>query len=492
MRRHYSLKTTLILLLATALATTTCLAEGNDALLNILVKKKVLTEREADSVREELQKDEEKSSADKIKLTSSVTELKLGGDLRFRYQYDNKDPQFYVPQHIGDRTPNGDQRSRWLFRLRLNADFKLQNNFFGGVQLVTNNASDSDNQVYENGYIDYNIYISRAYLGWHANDWLTIIGGKQPNPFYSTELVWDQDINPSGLVAQIDIADLFWGRPDAVTASLSKDGKTTLTAAPEKNPWTLKLTMAAFIYDDNNEYNPDSDENTDAYQFGLQLLTGYEFKNGIKVTVAPGWMVFNAAALSGFNNQNYFSDAVVSGESRKLSVITAPGDVSFKLGGLKTKFYWDFAWNTSGRGRGDDVYYIYRYTTYWDRDQQKYRVRVNSMHAPQDDFAFLAGLQFGELGKAGEWMFRADYRQTGIDSVDPNLNESDFALGELNTRGFKIGLFYNFTSFLNAGVTYMYAWNLRDNLYEGEASFDRAIGDSNQVQVLQVDLNVKF
>ncbi|HEY2123489.1 MAG TPA: hypothetical protein VGH07_07830 [Chthoniobacterales bacterium] len=42
------------------------------------------------------------------------------------------------------------QRDRWRFRLRLNADFKLAGNFFGGVQLST-----SDNRNGSTGNATY-------------------------------------------------------------------------------------------------------------------------------------------------------------------------------------------------------------------------------------------------------------------------------------------------------------------------------------------------
>ncbi len=82
--------------------------------------------------------------------------------------------------------------------------------------------------------------------------------------------------------------------------------------------------------------------------------------------------------------------------------------------------------------------------------------------------------------------------QTGIGAVDRNLNDSDFAQGELNTKGVKLGLAYNFTDFCVGGVTYMHAWNLRRDLVGGEATGGNAISDANAIQVLQIDLNLKF
>ena len=159
----------------------------------------------------------EESSANKVKLSNAVTELRLYGDLRLRYQYDDRDFQANPPGvGVNDdqerRSPSGTQRSRWRFRLRLNADFKLNENFFGGVELQTAIASDSANQTFENGFSDYPIFISKAYLGWSPNEWLTVTAGKVPNPFYTTDLVWDPDINPTGVTELVAFHRLFAGR----------------------------------------------------------------------------------------------------------------------------------------------------------------------------------------------------------------------------------------------------------------------------------------
>lgn len=405
----------------------------------------------------ESEKSAETSATNRIKLSESLTELRLGGDLRLRYQADNRDNQVDPPGQGDDedRSPSSNQRSRWRFRLRLNADFKLGPDFFGGVQLVTSQEADSDNQTFENGFNDYGIYISRAYLGWNANDWLTIVAGKQPNPLYSTEVVWDADINPNGLSEAIRFHDML---------ATSQGGKA----------WELTLNLGQFIYDDNYEGAFDNDDANDAYLFAGQLVGAYQLSTDVRVTFAPGYLFFNAAEVTGVLAANAFTDTDVSGETRKLSILTAPGDVAFKLGKLPAKFYWDFAYNTAGEGRSEDIY------------------EVETDHEVVDDIAWLVGLQLGRNKRAGDWSINANWRQTGISSVDPNLNESDFAFSELNTRGFKISLFYSFTDFLNAGVTYMHAWNLRDNLVGGQATRDAAVADANSTDIFQVDVNLKF
>src|SRR5947207_668219 len=153
------MKKSVLLMSAIAMALTGVVkAQENGALLDLLVKKRIITDQEAEEVRAELTKEYATStSAGKLNLSSALSELKLSGDLRMRYQYDNRDSQVDPAGVVDgpgdeDRSPTGTQRSRWRFRLRLNADFKLANNWFGGVQLQTSQNSDSGNQTFENGF----------------------------------------------------------------------------------------------------------------------------------------------------------------------------------------------------------------------------------------------------------------------------------------------------------------------------------------------------
>jgi hypothetical protein len=460
--------------LAIVSASAASLHADDSALIDILQRKGVLSTKEASELRKEIAKEQHEDSASKIKLSSSVSELKLYGDLRLRYQYDAKDTQLSPAQGGGS---NVSQRSRWRFRLRLNADVKLGEHWFAGVELQTENASDSSNQTYENGFGDYDIFISKAYLGWKPVEWFTLTGGKFNNPFYTTDLVWDPDINPNGISEVIAFHKLGGGEAGG---GYSKDGKSLKDVHPPESPWELTLVAGQFIFDDNLEYaGPDNDSSTDAYLFQTQLIASYQFDHA-KVTIAPAWFTYVNGSLSGLANNSAFQDnAFVSGATRNLNLILAPGDVSFHIGQTKAKIYWDLAYNIEGSERVQDIYRL-----------------ANSVGNPQhesvDDFAYLVGFQVGENKKAGDWSFLGNWRQIGLGAVDPNLNDSDFSQSELNTRGFKASLSYNFTPFAIGTITYGYAWNLRDALFGGEATGGNAVADSNEVQLLQVDLNVKF
>lgn len=504
---------------AAALAIPTARADDTSVLLSILERKGILTKSEVESVRSELAKEKAKEKAevakiakesaksestdnnlaDRLKISSALSELKLYGDLRLRYQYDTRDGQL-DPFPVGargdfdedDRSPSGFQQSRWRFRLRLGAEFKLGEDWFGGFELSTAQPSDSGNQTFENGFDDYDIFISRAYLGWNPNKVLTLTAGKMPNPFYTTELVWDSDITPNGLAEVIRFHEWFGGKDEET--GYDKDGKAVVKKS--ENPWEVSLVAGQFIFDDNNENNFDNDSATDAYLFQTQLVTSYKFSKDVKATIAPGWLVYNAASLSGLTNAQPFNDSpTVSGATRNINLLLAPGDITFKAFDTKVKFLWDFAYNIEGRKRYEDIYNLVTFNNDAGQSSDDNVVDpddFSSNHKLIDDIAFLVGFQLGENKKAGDWSFLAYYRQAGVSSIDPNLNDSDFAGSRLNTRGFKTSLAYNFTDFAVGALTYQYAWNLRDDLVGGEATGGAAIADTNNISIFQVDFTVKF
>ena len=445
-------------------------AQDSGALIDALVRKKVLTSQEAEDVRADLIKENAASNAGKLQLSNSVTSLKLYGDMRLRYQYDTKQTQVASTDHIN-------QRDRERIRLRLNADFTLTGGFFGGVQLQTTQNSDSANQTMGDtatgaaGFGNYNIYISRAFFGW-ANDWLTLVGGKQPNPFYTTDLVWDPDINPDGFVQKIDLLKAF-GALSGGNSELHSDSR-----------FVLSLVAGQFVFSDNNEYNPHSDASRDCWLFNTQLIATMQVTPSVKVTVAPGYMAFTPGNTANLNNENAFmttsgtTNYLAFSSQRDLSVVTAPGDVSFSVCGLKTKVLWDFAYNTKGDDRAKQILGLTGVGAYG--------------HTSRDNVAWLAGVQVGQNKTKGDWSVLANFRQTGFSAVDPNLNDSDFALGYLNMQGVKTGVAYNLADCAVLAVTYYDAWNLRSNLLGGQATSGEKIANVNAVQIVQMDLNLKF
>jgi hypothetical protein len=173
-----------------------------------------------------------------------------------------------------------------------------------------------------------------------------------------------------------------------------------------------------------------------------------------------------------------------------LQLLLLPGDFCTKIAGIKTKFVWDLSYNTDGKTRAYDVYGLKR--------PGSAGANNTNLRSSEDDLAWLLGLVVGENKKKGDISLLANYRQTGLTSVDPNLNDSDFGQSRLNTKGFKLGVGYNLSNAVVLNIAYQNAFNLRSGLDStawttpAKSSGVSTLADRNNVQIFQADVTVKF
>src|SRR5436309_4627055 len=216
-------------------------AQDAGALLDLLVRKKIITDREAEEVRADLTKEAATTSGGKWKLSTPITELELYGDARLRYEYRSG-------RTADDVSPPNDwqERKRERYRLRIGLRGVLADDWFFGVRLETSQNPRSTNVTFGddtsttsggtttiNGPFAKNsdgINVGQAYLGYKGFKDITLTGGKMPNPFVTTWMVWDPDINPEGLAEQWKHTFKFGGAPTDL-AAYSKDAK---EIAPQK------------------------------------------------------------------------------------------------------------------------------------------------------------------------------------------------------------------------------------------------------------------
>ena len=545
-KKHTMLNKSTVQLMALGLVgsfAATAAAQDSGALIDALVRKGVLKDQEAEQIRSQLSRDYAANTpAGKLNISSSVKELKLSGDVRLRYQYDEKYSQ------AGPPSSSVDQRERFRLRLRINADYKLADDFFAGFGLQTEQKNDSGNQTMAGGsgnnsitansqgtstsgdyFQNYNIYINKAFIGWNVVPGVTLIGGKQVNPLYTTDLVWDADINPTGFSQRVDLHKFL-----------------------ELGPLELSIVGLQGIVSDNNEKNSYGTtngtvtSNRDAWVYHTQLIAAVKLSDDVKVTVAPGFYGTNNSVIAGDGGgEENFSKNAAYGTTKGLKVLTAPGDVAFKVAGKPVKFQWDLAWNKDSKVRSG--YYAgtttYTYnvaptngaaaTTYTSTSSKSVGDVVSITATPaatvsvsgggdltatvptipngavvtslkstslapsttfvpseRDALAYLVGFQFGENKKKGDWSLLANYRQVGLSAVDPQINDSDWALSQTNMAGFKVGFFYNIGDATTLGSSFDTADNLRPDL-GGNTSYGPG-SVNNSVKVLQVDLSVKF
>ena len=200
--RAMGLKTvTLTVAAIFALGPSSVRAQDAGALLDLLVRKKLITDQEAEEVRAELTKESTSTPAGKWKLSTPITELELYGDARIRYEIRSGETD----------SQDTMQRNLPRYRLRLGLRGILADDWFFGVRLETGtnprsaNVTFGDDSGGGNGPFAKNsdgVFVGQAYLGYKGFKDITLTVGKMPNPMISTLMVWDPDINPEGLAEQ--------------------------------------------------------------------------------------------------------------------------------------------------------------------------------------------------------------------------------------------------------------------------------------------------
>src|SRR6266513_5428830 len=269
-------------------------AQDAGALLDLLVRKKIITDQEAEEVRAELTKEAAETSAGKWKLSTPITEIELYGDVRLRYQYNGGETKSTGPVAAPGAgvagTNDWQERERERYRLRLGLRGTLLDDWFFGVRLETNNNERSANVTFGDdtasntpgggGPFEKNsdiVYVGQAYGGYKGFPGFTFTGGRMPNPLVTTRMVWDPDINPEGLAEQYKHTFVFGGEPPP-PPSYSKDGKSVI--APKPSEPFLKLDIfanfAQFVYDDANPENPLGARATTTANGGNQLVPNHD------------------------------------------------------------------------------------------------------------------------------------------------------------------------------------------------------------------------
>src|SRR5262245_39429439 len=123
-------------------------AQDAGALLDLLVKKKLINDQEAEEVRAELTKQVSETSGGKWKLSTPITEIELYGDVRMRYEYragrTDDDPLAAPGAGVAARN-DWQERERERYRLRIGLRGTLADDWFFGVRLETSTSPRSTN-----------------------------------------------------------------------------------------------------------------------------------------------------------------------------------------------------------------------------------------------------------------------------------------------------------------------------------------------------------
>jgi len=140
----------------------------------------------------------------------------FGGDIRVRYQgecYDCENALLLNPSDPSALMNTQVCRHRGLVRARLCLKAESSRQLELGFRLATGNDDNpvSTNETFGNYFMSDGVAFDLAFLKWSPLPFFSLWGGRIPNPWFYTDLLWDPDLSFEGLAvtARIPLSGSF-------------------------------------------------------------------------------------------------------------------------------------------------------------------------------------------------------------------------------------------------------------------------------------------
>lgn len=460
-----------------------------------------------EQVRSELRQDVLADVATKAKqerwgtpdaLPAWVSKIKLYGDVRVRHQLDrfgNENPETLSVDNLyldileindaggisaagTDAFLNTSENSnRWRERVRLGLTAKIDDRWTFDTRVATGNELNpvSTNVTLGNTGRRFSIQLDRAFLQYDQPSqvgppWLTATFGRMSNPFFSTRLLWDEDLNFDGAAATVRYR---WGEGGLADPG---DRERTLSATAglfplaqvdfsNEDKWLAAGQLSAIWEFENQNI---VQLGTAFYDYIHTIGKRNELGSTLTNSTAPdflqkGNLLFNIANdpnLDGGLNDQLFGLA----SDYRLLNITGEVDLAYLApyhvvltADIVKNFGFDEEEITRRTGGVTYLYPIKERTLGWQLD-------------------VMAG--WPEIANWGDWQISGGYRYLQRDAVFDAFTDSDFHLGGTDAKGYVLEGKYG----IGRNIWLRAKW----------LSANEIDGPPLAIDVLHVDLNAKF
>ena len=420
-----------------------------------------------------------------------VNTFKWYGDIRLRHQGDffdaenraNSYANFAAINRAGNITGADtflnvtEDRQRERMQMRFGFEARPFDSLRIGARLVTGNETDptSLNQTLGQNFGRYRVALDQGYLRWafsddQSNEYLVLNGGRIQRPFFSTNLVWDEDVSFEGVAV-------------SVIHSVSTDDSLFGDQFPNN---TFNLTLGVFPLAEN-ELAVDDNSSNDKWLLGAQLSFLHSFEN--QNSVHFGAAVYDYLDIVGkFNPDGAIGNTVFDW--------TAPAVLQKGNSLYPIKF--DAAGNPSLFGlaanytlvnlTGEAIFSYFApiqvvltgdYVKNIGFDKRTVLRRTGtSVSDRSSGFHIALDVGWSKMNKFGDWDVFAAYKFLERDAVLDAYTDSDFHLGGTDAKGWIIGGKYGLARNTWLQLRYL--------------SSDSIDGPPLGIDTLQVDLNAKF
>jgi hypothetical protein len=456
-------------------ASGTTQGQSSDGIVDLLVRKGIITDKEAKELKEQIDGDINRAinRANKIKAPSFIDQMVWSGDFRVRME------NFSMEKNPTTGVKIADDRLRYRARLRFGFESKYKEwATFGARLSLGNNDPVSTNQSFEDTFSRKPLNVDLAYISIKPPnmDWIQVDAGKIKNPIWQTgissPLQYDHDVTPEG------IAEKFWWR------------------FGEEKQHRVFVNLGQFVLDEvGGNVN-------DAYLFEFQGGIEAKFKR-VKFTGALGYYVTHNLELMGVIAGNQPAGATV-GQAQSASpnrgnataVLPAiAGGAGGALGYLE-----DFkvltgraeiAWTVSDRKLWGGTPFLLTFSAeYLTNMAGRYENPIIGGAAIGDEtegYSFQVGL--GEAKSKGQWQVAYQYKYLEADATWDAITDSDWGSGGTDRRGHVFKAAYNVLDWWQVNLT-VFATDKISNR-PNTTNFQRGFRGEDMIRI-QLDAVFKF
>lgn len=400
-------------------------------------------------------------------LPAWVNRISVSGDFRLRSQIENfdKDNYPYFPDVAAINKAGGItdadgfplmnstiDRERVRYRARLDVKAQITDKVMVDLRLASGGDSSpvSTNETMGDVFQKDAVWIDRAYASLTPVEGVSVLAGRMPNPFYSTDLVWDADINPEGL---------------AVAGRYDFNKRISVFGAGGAFPLTERE-----IYDDS--YLFAAQAGVDLYPnkaWNLKLASAYyDFQEmQSKKNAADGSRLNDYTAPShiatGNSVFNMRTDGLttLAGLASDFKLLAFTGETSYSRGAVRYRLWGEFVKNLA-------------------LDAAEVDVLRGEQGVTPGDTGYQIGLDIGhrKIAEFGDWNFGVAYKYLETDAVLDIFTDSDFGLGGTDVKGYVVRGEFGIYKGTSIGLS----WYSSNSINRPPFAVD----------VLQVNLNVSF
>lgn len=426
--------------------------------------------------------------------------VQIDGDLRVRSQTDRYDAANPTPQDFltasltgvtraadfaagtaaGLPTANTDEdRDRLRLRARLGVTAKVSDTVTAGIRLATGSSTDrvSTNQTLGQNFNRYAFLVDRAFIKLDPVDGFSLSAGRIANPWFSTDLVWSDNLNFEGLAATFSrpqpanatvlpffTVGYFPVREDAPPRSGRAISGAQLGLQWEAGDNTrLKFGIAQY---DFRHFEGQVDTDYDAVYGAGRSYGQYEYEAGLRQRGNTLFLTNSPLELQA----GLTPDKARWGLASRFRPVAVTAAAQFRhLAPVVVGLSAEYVKNTA-----------------FDRAEIQRRTGVSVTDGRDWGLTVRGTVGAAQVREAGDWQASLMWRSLGSDALPDAFVDSDLGLGGTNVRGFAVGVQYGLSRNTQLGARYLSGRNL------DSPTVQPTVNDRFSVDSLQVDLNVRF